>query len=47
MRRGRNPMQELLHEQMGIDTFTLDGDDAVPADSWMDRPARCKSPRRR
>lgn len=36
-------MHELLHQEMGIDSFALDGDDTAVADPWQDRPARAKS----
>ena len=46
MRSASNPMQALLREQMGIDTFAIDGDEAAPGYSWLERPERSKSPAR-
>jgi hypothetical protein len=34
---GRNPIRDLLHEQMGIDAFALDGDQAEPKEVWQER----------
>lgn len=35
-----NPMRELLHQQLGIDSFALDGE-ALPLEaSWQDEPRR-------
>lgn len=36
----RNPLQELLHQQVGIDSFALDGDETQILESWQDRPRR-------
>lgn len=43
----KNPLHELLHQQVGIDSFALDGDDTVVLEPWQDRPARCHSPLQR
>ena len=37
----KNPLHVVLHQQVGIDSFALDGDDTDVADPWQDRPARC------
>ncbi|MGB0652039.1 MAG: hypothetical protein ACPGQL_02465 [Thermoplasmatota archaeon] len=37
---GRHPIHELLHDEMGIDSFALDGDETVVVESWQDRPRR-------
>lgn len=36
--RSPNPVQELLHDAMGIDTFSLDGDETRVSEPWQDRP---------
>lgn len=36
----RNPLHEVLHQQVGIDTFALDGDDTQIVESWQDRPRK-------
>lgn len=41
----RNPLHALLHEHMGIDSFSLDGDTTVVVEPWQDRPARVRTPR--
>lgn len=41
-----NPLHELLHQQVGIDSFALDGNAAVVIEPWQDRPARCHTPQR-
>lgn len=43
MRTG-NPMQALLHEAIGIDSFALDGDQQFIAEPWQDRPHLAHSP---
>ena len=43
---GPNPLQVVLHRQLGIDTFAMDGDDTTLGDVWQDRPARARTPRR-
>ena len=43
----KNPLHELLHQQVGIDTFALDGDDTLVLEPWQDRPARAHTPHRR
>lgn len=30
-------MRELLHDQMGIDAFALDGDEAEPVVLWQEK----------
>lgn len=42
--RDGNPMQALLHEAMGIDSFALDGDAQVIDEHWQDRPHLCRTP---
>lgn len=44
MRAGPNPLHVLLHRQIGIDSFAMDGDDTDVPEPWQDRPARCKTP---
>lgn len=44
--RPRNPLHELLHEHVGIDSFALDGDETAVPDPWQDRPHLARSPRR-
>ena len=36
----RNPLHEVLHQQVGIDSFALDGDDTPIVESWQDRPRK-------
>lgn len=33
-----NPMRELLHQQLGIDAFALDGEPGALEGSWQDEP---------
>lgn len=47
MAGGQNPLHVLLHKQIGIDSFAMDGDDTDVPEPWQDRPARCKTPARR
>lgn len=35
-----NPMQTLLRRHLGVDSFSLDGDDTEVLDSWADRPRK-------
>lgn len=35
----KNPMQELLRRQMGMDAFALDGDDTDIPDPWQPKPS--------
>lgn len=30
-------MRELLHDQMGIDAFAIDGDQAEPKELWQEK----------
>lgn len=34
-----NPMQDLLKQQMGIDAFSLDGDEGMTDGDWADLQA--------
>ncbi len=36
----KNPLQVLLHQQVGIDSFALDGDDTQIVETWDERPRR-------
>lgn len=33
----KNPLHEVLHQQVGIDSFALDGDETVVVEPWSDR----------
>lgn len=37
-----NPLQAVLRRNLGVDAFSLDGDDTEIQDSWADRPRRVK-----
>lgn len=34
----QNPMQTVIRRQMGIDAFSLDGDDSELWEEWADKP---------
>jgi hypothetical protein len=38
-----NPLQVVLRRNLGLDAFSLDGDDTDVQDSWTDRPRRPKA----
>ena len=38
MTKPTNPFRELLEQQMGIDAFSLDGNDTEVQDRWSDAP---------
>lgn len=42
--RDGNPMQALLQEAMGIDSFALDGNEHFVAEPWQDRPHLVRTP---
>ncbi|MHB8633384.1 MAG: hypothetical protein ACYDBQ_05360 [Thermoplasmatota archaeon] len=33
-----NPMRDVLHRQLGVDAFCLDGDAAILDETWQDEP---------
>lgn len=33
----KNPLHEVLHQHVGIDSFALDGDDTAILESWDER----------
>ena len=39
-----NPLQEVLRQQVGLDSFAIDGDDTAIIEPWTDRPERARSP---
>jgi hypothetical protein len=40
-------MQALFRDQLGIDDFAMDGNDAPLREPWSDRPARHRTPDRK
>lgn len=37
-----NPLQALLRRNLGVDAFSLDGDDTDVQEPWTDRPRKAK-----
>jgi hypothetical protein len=35
-----NPLQSVLRRSMGVDAFSLDGDDTEVQDNWSERPRK-------
>lgn len=44
MMRASNPLHEVLRQQVGLDSFAIDGDESVVLDPWSDRPERAHTP---
>ncbi len=40
MTHPKNPLHEVLHQQVGIDSFALDGDDTLIVEAWDERERR-------
>ncbi len=39
-----HPLHVLLHQQVGLDSFAIDGDETLVVDPWTDRPLRARTP---
>lgn len=39
-----HPLHVLLHQQVGLDSFAIDGEDAFVTEPWTDRPLRARTP---
>lgn len=47
MRMRPNPVREVLHDALGMDTFALDGDETPVMEGWDEKPRYPRGPVRR
>lgn len=39
-----HPLHEVLRQQVGLDSYAIDGDATAIKESWDERPARARTP---